>query len=114
MSLLRKLNAQALPLGLVGLLLWGAPATAQTLETETVKVSASRVEKELLVVIPKDAAGAFNQALMELGATVCLPNGEPHCAQCPWESFCEARKQGIWQTLPVKSRAKPRRIEEKT
>ena len=74
----------------------------------------SRVEKELLAVIPKDAAGAFNQALMELGATVCLPNGEPHCAQCPWESFCEARKQGIWQTLPVKSRAKPRRIEEKT
>ena len=74
----------------------------------------SRVEKELLSVIPKDAAGAFNQALMELGATVCLPNGEPHCAQCPWESFCEARKQGIWQTLPVKSRAKPRRIEEKT
>ena len=74
----------------------------------------SRVEKELLAVIPKDAAGAFNQALMELGATVCLPNAEPHCAQCPWENFCEARKQGIWQTLPVKSRAKPRRIEEKT
>ena len=48
MSLLRKLNAQALPLGLAGLLLWGAPAPAQTLETETVKVSASRVEKELL------------------------------------------------------------------
>lgn len=72
------------------------------------------VEQSLLRVIPKNAAGAFNQALMELGATVCLPNGEPQCAQCPWERFCEAHKQGIWQELPVKSKAKPRRIEDKT
>ena len=74
----------------------------------------NRMEQELLSVIPKDAAGAFNQALMELGATVCLPNGEPQCMKCPWESFCEAHKREIWQELPVKSKAKPRRIEDKT
>ncbi len=74
----------------------------------------SKVERALLAVMPQSQAGAFNQALMELGATVCLPNGEPLCASCPWQAFCESQKQGIWQQLPVKSKAKPRRMEEKT
>lgn len=74
----------------------------------------SKVERALLEVMPKNQARAFNQALMELGATVCLPNGAPQCEICPWQGFCEAKKQGIWQELPVKSKAKPRRIEEKT
>ncbi|MGN0142797.1 MAG: A/G-specific adenine glycosylase [Roseburia sp.] len=58
--------------------------------------------------------GAFNQALMELGATVCLPNGEPHCAECPWQDMCRARQQGRIGELPVKTRAKARKIEERT
>lgn len=74
----------------------------------------ARMEQALQEIIPENAAGAFNQALMELGATVCLPNGEPLCGECPWKSFCEAKKQNIWQELPVKSKAKPRKIEEKT
>ena len=56
----------------------------------------------------------FNQALMELGATVCVPNGVPHCEVCPWKEFCEARKQNRISELPVKTKAKARRIEEKT
>lgn len=56
----------------------------------------------------------FNQALMELGATVCLPNGAPRCDACPWHDLCEARKQDRIAELPVKSKAKARRIEEKT
>ena len=68
MSLLRRLNAQALPLGLAGLLLWGAPATAQTLETETVKVSASRVEKELLDV-PMSVSVVTKEQIKESTAT---------------------------------------------
>ena len=56
----------------------------------------------------------FNQALMELGATVCLPNGAPKCEQCPWSDFCEAKKEGRISELPVKTKAKARRIEEKT
>ncbi len=74
----------------------------------------SKVEQALLGIMPKGRAGAFNQALMELGATVCLPNGAPLCASCPWQAFCQAKEQGIWQEIPVKSKAKPRRIEEKT
>jgi A/G-specific adenine glycosylase len=56
----------------------------------------------------------FNQALMELGALVCVPNGAPHCVECPWEDFCEANAQGREEELPVRSRAKARRAEEKT
>ncbi len=40
-----------------------------------------RVTEALREVIPTKAAGTFNQALMELGATVCLPNGTPQCHQ---------------------------------
>ena len=56
----------------------------------------------------------FNQALMELGATVCLPNGAPHCEACPWQDMCEAKKQNRITELPVKKKAKARRVEEKT
>ena len=56
----------------------------------------------------------FNQALMELGATVCVPNGAPRCEVCPWNEMCEARKQNRIAELPVKKKAKERRIEEKT
>ena len=47
--------------------------------------------------------GDFNQALMELGATVCLPRN-PHCLVCPWASHCVARKRGIQEQLPEKGR----------
>ncbi len=73
-----------------------------------------RVEQLLAPVIPVNAAGAFNQALMELGATVCLPKGAPRCEVCPWESFCEANRQGIAAWLPVKKKPEKRRIEERT
>lgn len=56
----------------------------------------------------------FNQALMELGATVCVPNGTPHCEVCPWKAFCRAKKEEKIDRLPVKAKAKERRIEEKT
>lgn len=74
----------------------------------------TKVEQALLKVIPADRAGSFNQALMELGAIACVPNGEPLCGQCPWHDFCETRKKGLWQELPVKKKAKARRIEDRT
>ena len=58
--------------------------------------------------------GALNQALMELGATVCVPNGAPFCGECPWENFCLAKKEGRIGELPVKSKAKARKIEART
>ena len=48
-------------------------------------------------------AGRFNQAMMELGATVCLP-GAPQCSLCPVSQFCESRKAGRENELPVKLR----------
>lgn len=56
----------------------------------------------------------FNQALMELGATVCIPNGAPHCKECPWYDFCEARIRNRIGELPVKKKSKERRIEKRT
>lgn len=47
--------------------------------------------------------GDFNQALMELGATVCLPRN-PRCLLCPWSSHCEALKSGMQERLPEKGR----------
>ena len=51
---------------------------------------------------------------MELGAMICVPNGAPHCEECPWQAFCEARLQNRIAELPVKKKAKARRVEEKT
>ena len=65
-------------------------------------------------MIPNDAASDFNQGLIELGAIVCVPNGAPKCESCPLAHFCRAHEKGIEQELPVKSKAKERRIEQKT
>ena len=73
-----------------------------------------RVEEALRPVIPEGRAASFTQAMMELGATVCVPNGAPLCAQCPWEKLCLAHAHGTAEALPVKARPKARRIEEKT
>ncbi len=73
-----------------------------------------KVTQALETVIPVDAAGAFNQALMELGATVCLPNGAPLCGRCPAKGFCAALAQERVAELPVKAPKKPRRVEMRT
>jgi A/G-specific adenine glycosylase len=64
-------------------------------------------------IMPLEDPGAFNQALMDLGATVCLPNGAPLCEECPIRQLCLACQQGSASELPVKAPKKPRRIEER-
>jgi A/G-specific adenine glycosylase len=71
------------------------------------------VSARLLRVLPRDDPGGFNQAMMELGACVCLPNGSPNCAACPLAGDCLARAQGLTAELPVKSPKKPRRAEHR-
>ena len=71
-----------------------------------------RVQQELEAVYPVDAAGEFTQALMELGATVCVPNGEPKCGLCPCREFCRGRED--WQSLPVKLPKKAKKQENRT
>ena len=73
-----------------------------------------RVTEALRAIIPLSAPGAFTQAMMELGATVCLPNGAPLCPRCPAAPFCAALRDGRIGELPVKAPKKPRRIEERT
>lgn len=62
----------------------------------------------------ENVPGALNQALMELGATVCVPNGAPQCSECPWQHLCRAKKEDKIALLPVKSKAKARKIENRT
>ena len=72
------------------------------------------VGEALRAVMPVQAPGDFNQALMELGATVCLPNGAPLCTQCPARAFCVACLTERTGELPVKAAKKERRVEERT
>lgn len=74
----------------------------------------NNMEQVLEQVMPEQEAGAFNQALMELGATVCLPNGAPKCEQCPWNEVCLAKKEDRISELPVKKKAPKRKIEQRT
>ncbi|MBQ9664736.1 MAG: A/G-specific adenine glycosylase [Oscillospiraceae bacterium] len=61
-----------------------------------------------------EAAAMLTQAIMELGETVCLPNGVPLCRVCPLRRLCRAHESGAELDYPVKSSKKPRRLAEKT
>lgn len=65
-------------------------------------------------VLPPTHPGDFNQALMELGAMVCLPNGAPRCDACPLQEQCLARRRGTIDRYPHKAPKKARRTEERT
>ena len=74
----------------------------------------TKMEKALRKVIPEGSPSDFNQGLIELGAIVCVPNGEPKCQECPVSHLCRAREEGRISEFPVKKKAKARRIEDKT
>ena len=74
----------------------------------------TELEQLLQKHIPRDRAASFNQALMELGAIICVPNGEPKCDECPWKNVCETKKQDLWTQIPYKSKSLRRRIEKRT
>lgn len=73
-----------------------------------------RMEEALEKVIPKSAASDFNQGLIELGAIICVPNGQPKCGECPLAFLCQAKKEGCIEKYPVKAKKKERKIEKKT
>ena len=72
------------------------------------------VEEDLSAAIPADRPGDFNQAMMEIGAMVCLPNGAPHCGECPLAEVCMAHEEGRELDYPKKAPKKQRTVEEKT
>lgn len=81
-------------------------------------ISKAKVKKELeediREIIPNGRAGDFNQAIMELGATVCIPNGKPLCHACPLMHLCEAFKNNTESMIPVKPAKKARKLEDRT
>ena len=71
------------------------------------------VRAKLAEIYPAQA-GAFTQALMELGATVCGPNRKPDCENCPCQTFCGGALHGTAEQFPVKLPKKQRKIQDKT
>ena len=67
----------------------------------------------LAEIYPTGQCAEATQALMELGATICAPNGAPHCDLCPVAAFCQSREGERWRTIPVKEakKAPPRGAE---
>jgi A/G-specific adenine glycosylase len=65
------------------------------------------VETALRAVLPTGRAGDFNQALMDLGATVCLPQA-PRCEACPVSDWCRAYQRGLADRLPLRRLPPPR------
>ena len=72
-----------------------------------------KIEQQVSQIMPSDCPGDFNQALMDLGSSICIPNGEPFCENCPWEAVCQAHKYGRETDFPVKAKKKKRKIEKK-
>jgi A/G-specific adenine glycosylase len=65
-------------------------------------------------VLPQTRIGDFNQALMEIGATVCKPNGSPDCEHCPLQKYCEAYQQNLTEVIPIKQVKSTRKTEQRT
>jgi len=72
-----------------------------------------RFSETLAAIYPAEA-GTFTQSLMELGATVCLPNGAPKCDLCPMGNLCLARQRHTIDELPVRAEKKPRKQQDMT
>jgi A/G-specific adenine glycosylase len=77
------------------------------IQADSGDIASSRTRERFRAIaqawLDRKQPGAFNQALMELGATVCLPK-TPLCLLCPLSTCCLARQQGITAQLPVKLR----------
>ena len=65
-------------------------------------------------IYPQDRPGDFTQALMELGATLCGPKGQPDCDHCPMADLCRANAAGTQLQYPARLPKKQRRQEVKT
>ena len=74
----------------------------------------TKIAAALKQIYPQKRCGDFTQSLMELGATICLPNGKPKCTECPLAELCLARQNNTIAKLPVKAPKKARKQEKHT
>lgn len=77
-----------------------------TSKPQTRKIFEEKVKK----LLPKDCCH-FNQSLMELGATICIPKN-PKCHSCPVDLFCIAKKHNLQTLLPVKTKKSKKRMQK--
>ena len=68
-----------------------------------------RIESLAASLVPAERPGDYNQAVMDLGATVCVP-GTPDCSRCPLSAFCDASRAGDAADLPILPKAKPQKV----
>lgn len=73
-----------------------------------------RIAEMLRPLYPVKNRSAFTQSLMELGATICLPNSAPLCGQCPLAPHCLSYAHNTTRELPRKTAKKPREKQDKT
>ena len=71
------------------------------------------VAKKLKEIMPDDS-GSFNQGIMEIGETICIPNGDPFCSKCPLQNYCIAYRDELTNILPVRIKKIKRKIQEKS
>lgn len=84
-------------------------------EEDIAKESTKKLFQQLLLeYIPEEQSDIFNQAVMELGALVCVPNGAPRCNICPVVENCKAYQEGKAAYLPIKTGKKQRKVEKRT
>ena len=86
----------------------------QGIHETAVKKAAQAFFYERMAQDRTDRPGDFNQALMDLGTAVCLPNAEPLCGMCPLSSFCKACAAGSPRQYPVVPEKKARKAEQLT
>ncbi len=55
-------------------------------------------------------AGDLTEGIMEIGERICIPNGVPLCSVCPLKNICQAKKESLTDSIPVKSPKKERKI----
>ncbi len=72
-----------------------------------------QMQAQLQKVLPDDA-GSFNEAIMELGETVCLPGSAAKCVECPLRGVCTAYRDGLTSQLPMRVKRVKRRQEQRT
>lgn len=68
-----------------------------------------RIAQEAAALVPQSRPGDFNQAMMDLGATICVP-GTPSCERCPVSALCDAYREGDAEDIPELPRKNPPRV----
>ena len=87
------------------------PTGASSAQPHPTKVQSAPVAHPTKV---QSAPGRFNQAVMDLGATVCIPNGKPYCEDCPLSHLCAAFGEDLTAEIPAKTEKKARPVEKRT